>query len=56
MKKVKLHDKEFELLIDAATIDQAIAKVANEINKDPKDTKPLFLSILNGSCVFTSDL
>ena len=24
MKKVKLHDKEFELLIDAATIDQAM--------------------------------
>ena len=56
MKKVKLHDKEFELLIDAATIDQAIAKVANEINKDLKDTKPLFLSILNGSFMFTSHL
>ena len=56
MKKVKLHDKEFELLIDAATIDQAIAKVANEINKDLKDTKPLFLSILNGSFMFTADL
>ncbi|WP_298616778.1 phosphoribosyltransferase [uncultured Odoribacter sp.] len=56
MKKVKLHDKEFELLIDAATIDQAIAKVADKINSDLKDTQPLFLSILNGSFMFTSDL
>ena len=34
---------------DTIRVSQAIAKVANEINKDLKDTKPLFLSILNGS-------
>lgn len=56
MKKVKLHDKEFELLIDSATIDRAIAKVAHQINKDLQDSRPLFLSVLNGSFMFTSDL
>lgn len=56
MKKIKLHDKEFELLIDSVTIDQAIEKIACRINEDLQDSNPLFLSILNGSFMFTSDL
>lgn len=56
MKKVKLHDKEFELLLDSTVIDQAISRVANQINVDLQEERPLFLSILNGSFMFTSDL
>lgn len=56
MKKVKLHDKEFRLLIEAAEIDKAIAEVAQKMNEDLKNDRPLFLSILNGSFMFTSDL
>lgn len=56
MKKVKLHDKEFELLIDSSTIDRAIENIARQINEDLQDSKPIFLSILNGSFMFTSDL
>ena len=41
----------------AAQIDQAVAKVAEKINTDLKDVDvPIFLSILNGSFMFTADL
>lgn len=56
MENIKLHDKEFRPFIDAVKIDEAIARIAKQINKDLKDKQPLFLSILNGSFMFTSDL
>ena len=31
-------------------------RVANEINRDLADKNPLFLSVLNGSFMFTADL
>lgn len=41
----------------AAQIDNAVAKVAEKINTDLKDVEvPIFLSILNGSFMFTADL
>ena len=41
----------------AAQIDNAVAKVAEKINTDLKDVDvPIFLSILNGSFMFTADL
>lgn len=56
MKNVTLHDKEFRLFIPAAEIDKAIADIAAAMNKDLEGKQPLFLSILNGSFMFTSDL
>lgn len=56
MENIKLYDKEFRLFIDAAKIDQVIAEMATRINRDLQDESPLFLSILNGSFMFTSDL
>lgn len=56
MGNIKLHDKGFKLLIKASVIDKAIEKIAVKINWDLKDEKPLFLSVLNGSFMFTSDL
>lgn len=56
MKKVKLHDKEFEILIGSSAIDQAIGHIAQQMNNDLKNDAPIFLSILNGSFMFTSDL
>ncbi|MCB2194509.1 MAG: hypoxanthine phosphoribosyltransferase [Bacteroidetes bacterium] len=57
MKQVKLHDKEFRVSIPAEKIQDAIAQMAVKINNDykGKDT-PLFISILNGSFMFTADL
>ncbi|MBT3302453.1 MAG: hypoxanthine phosphoribosyltransferase [Bacteroidetes bacterium] len=54
--KIKVHDKEFEIFIDQETILDRVAELANQINKDYKNREVLFLSILNGSFFFTSDL
>ncbi|MCC8173737.1 MAG: hypoxanthine phosphoribosyltransferase [Odoribacter sp.] len=56
MKKIKLHDKEFRLLLEASAIDMAIQGVAQCLNKDLQHAEPLFISVLNGSFMFTSDL
>lgn len=56
MKKVRLHDKEFQVSIESAEIDREIKRVAAEINADLEDECPFFLSILNGAFMFTSDL
>lgn len=56
MKNIQLHDKEFRPFIEAGTIDKAISRMAEQMNNDLKEDKPLFISILNGSFMFTSDL
>ena len=57
MSTVVLHDKKFKICMTAAQIDEAVAKVAEKINTDLKDVDvPIFLSILNGSFMFTADL
>lgn len=56
MKNITLHDKTFRLFIEAAKIDQAIADMADRMNTDLKDEKPLFLCMLNGAFMFASDL
>jgi len=56
MGNIILHGKEFRPFITAAKIDAVIAEMAARINADLQEEKPLFLSILNGSFMFTSDL
>ncbi len=56
MKNITLHDKEFRLLIASAEIDKIITDMATRMNNDLKEEHPLFLSILNGSFMFASDL
>lgn len=57
MERIKLHDKYFKICMPAAQIDEAITKVAEKINTDMKDVDtPIFLSVLNGSFMFTADL
>ncbi|MCD4833515.1 MAG: hypoxanthine phosphoribosyltransferase [Bacteroidales bacterium] len=57
MKQVKLKDKEFRVSIPAAKIQEVVGEMAKEINKNYKDKNiPLFISILNGSFMFTADL
>lgn len=54
---IKLHDRQFKVLIPAARIDEAVTDVARRINSDyaARET-PLFLGVLNGSFMFLSDL
>ncbi len=56
MEKIILHDKEFVLSITPAQIQDAVSSIAAGISSDHKDDNPLFLSILNGSFMFTADL
>jgi hypoxanthine phosphoribosyltransferase len=56
METIKLHDKEFRLSISASQIMDAVQKIADAINNDLAGENPLFISILNGSFMFTSDL
>ncbi len=56
METIKLYDKEFILSIPPARIQEAVARIAKEITSDMAGETPLFISILNGSFMFTSDL
>ena len=51
-----LYNKTFESFIDEKTIDAAVKNLATQIFNDYHEKEPTFLSILNGSFMFTSDL
>ena len=56
MSIVKVHDKEFAPYLTSREIDEQIARVAAEINRDYAGKRPLFIAILNGAFIFASDL
>ncbi len=57
MERIKLHDKEFRIFIPNEKIQQSICDVAKRLNEKYKSgVSPLFISVLNGSFMFTSDL
>ncbi|KAA6327834.1 Hypoxanthine phosphoribosyltransferase [termite gut metagenome] len=56
MNTLTIKDKQFAISIPEQTILKEITRVANQINHDLVGRNPLFLSILNGSFMFTSDL
>jgi hypoxanthine phosphoribosyltransferase len=56
MSLIRVHDKSFEPYLTADQIDAAIQKLADQINKDYNGKRPLFISVLNGSFMFASDL
>jgi hypoxanthine phosphoribosyltransferase len=53
---IQVHDKKFKPYLTNHEVLVSVKKVANEINRDYKNRRPLFLSILNGSFMFTADL
>lgn len=56
MDIIQIKDKRFKTFIPEAQILQEVSRVANEIMNDLRDEKPLFVSVLNGSFMFTADL
>jgi hypoxanthine phosphoribosyltransferase len=56
MKQVTIEDKTFGIYIQDQDIQQAIQTIANEMNVLYADKKPIFISVLNGAFMFTSDL
>jgi hypoxanthine phosphoribosyltransferase len=56
MSSIKVHDKEFLPYITSGEIEEQVARVAAEINRDYQGKKPLFVAILNGAFIFAADL
>ncbi len=56
MNTIQIKDKQFKTFIPEADILKEVARVAGEINADLVDANPLFVSVLNGSFMFTADL
>ncbi len=56
MSQIKILDKEFALYIQAAEIQKAVNRIAQEMNRDLVGKNPLFLVVLNGSFMFAADL
>ncbi len=56
MESIQIKDKKFAISITEEQILKEVDRVAEEINRDLKDKNPLFLSVLNGSFMFTADL
>jgi hypoxanthine phosphoribosyltransferase len=56
MATVKLHDKTFTIYLSEETIQQKVREMAETINVEYKDRRPLFIAILNGSFMFAADI
>ena len=56
MPVIRVHDKYFEPYLSENTIQEKIKFLAADIGKDYNGKRPLFISILNGSFMFSADL
>jgi hypoxanthine phosphoribosyltransferase len=56
MSVIKVHDKSFETYLPEEIILQRVKEIAADLSKAFANKKPLFISILNGSFMFASDL
>ena len=56
MNSIKVLDKEFVPYLLEKEIQEKITALAAQLNKDYAGKRPIFLSILNGSFLFTADL
>ena len=56
MDRIHVKDKDFKISIPQEKIAEEVDRVAREINEELAGQDPLFISVLNGSFMFTSDL
>jgi hypoxanthine phosphoribosyltransferase len=56
MSTIRVHDKDFDIYLSEASIQERVKSIAEKISKEYKDKRPLFIAILNGSFMFASDL
>jgi hypoxanthine phosphoribosyltransferase len=56
MSTITVHDKQFKPYISAADIQQRVAQMAAEIDRDLQGKRPLFIAILNGSFMFAAEM
>lgn len=56
MQTIVVKDKTFRLSIPAKELEEAVIRIADEINRDLAGKNPVFLVILNGAFIFAADL
>jgi hypoxanthine phosphoribosyltransferase len=56
MTFIRVHDKLFDPYLSQEEIQTRVSFIAEQLNTDYADKKPLFIAILNGSFIFASDL
>ncbi len=56
MDVVQILDKKFALTTSEETVQNAVKRIAEVINKDMRDKNPLFVCVLNGAFMFAADL
>jgi hypoxanthine phosphoribosyltransferase len=56
MSRIRVHDKEFDIYLSEAEIQERVSRIAESINRDFQGKRPLFIAILNGSFMFAADL
>ena len=56
MSTIRIHDKTFEIYLTETAIQERVKNIADSINEEYRDKKPLFIAILNGSFMFAADL
>ena len=56
MKKIRIHNKDFEVYISAGQIQDRLNKLALQLQQDLQNKEVIFLGILNGAFIFAADL
>ena len=56
MNRIRVHDKTFMPYLTRDVIAERVKEMAADISRDYAGKKPLFISILNGSFIFSADL
>ena len=56
MEHIQIHDKTFIPYLSQTDIQEAVDTLAKRINADYQGKDLIFLSVLNGAFMFTSDL
>jgi hypoxanthine phosphoribosyltransferase len=56
VKTLNIHNKTFQLAISEEVLQQAVDSVAFKMNSELAGKMPLFISILNGAFMFSSDV
>jgi hypoxanthine phosphoribosyltransferase len=56
MSYIQLHDKSFNIYLSEEEIQKTVKRIAEQLNQDYKQKRPLFIAILNGSFMFAADL
>ncbi|MFD1096841.1 hypoxanthine phosphoribosyltransferase [Salegentibacter chungangensis] len=53
---IQLHDLQFEPYLSEKEINEAIDKLAEQLNRDYEGDTPVFLGVLNGAFMFASEI